>query len=62
MPGRSGVLYHTLDGPANLLDDAVVRNGLTDHVVDVLTAASPSGAAGRRSGGRSESDRMWGLP
>jgi hypothetical protein len=29
-----------------------VRDGLADHVVDVLTVANPSGAAGRRSEGR----------
>jgi hypothetical protein len=28
-------------------------SGLADHVVDVLTAADPPGAAGRRSGDRS---------
>jgi hypothetical protein len=39
---------------ADVLDNAVVRNSLVDHVIDVLIAAAPSGAAGRRSGDRSE--------
>jgi len=46
---------------AELLDDAVARNGLTDHVVDVLTAANPSAAAGQCSVGRSECRTRTGL-
>jgi hypothetical protein len=39
-----------------LLDDTVVRDGSADHVIEGLTAADRSGAAGRRSVGRSGGD------
>ena len=48
-----GLVDHTHPAAAQFLDDAVVRNGLADHVIEVVTAAAPSGAAGRRSAGRS---------
>src|ERR1700746_1597351 len=41
----------------DLFEDAVVRDGLANHVVDVITvaAAVPSGAAGRHNVGQSAS-------
>ena len=49
----SGKLAKIEAAAAQLLNDAVVRDGLTDHVIKRLTAAPRSGAAARRTGDRS---------
>jgi hypothetical protein len=46
------VIWQADPATAELIDDAVVRDGFADHVFYVLTAAAPSGAASQRSAGR----------
>ena len=60
--GILGLVNDAHTAAAELFDDAVARNGLTDHVVYALTAAIPSGAAGLRSAGRNASRPRMGLP
>jgi len=53
-----GLVDHSHPSTAELLDDAVVRDGLANHVLNVLTAAVPPCVPVQQSVGRNAVDRV----